>query len=318
MRSLKGSQSFGATIVQIESQETDLHEYADYLSKVSPSDLEPDDAIFCGAGDSLACAIFIERLMNFKPRAFDPYDIMLYPEVLRGKKVYFISVSGRTRSNIEAAKLANRRGAITTSVTANPDGVLARTCSNTIKLKFTSTRELTPGTNSFTASLLACASLFKNLPKFNVRKMLDSARVWAERNADGSAYQFVGSGAFFGIAMYGAAKVSEFAGSPSSYQLTEEFSHMNLFAAGKEDSIVILRFGKDDQKAKLLDSLLTKAGFRSILLPTLEEEHVVVRALSYSIHLQYLALEVALQKKLERPAFLENRSVLRVSDKMIY
>jgi len=322
---LKTSHGFDATRAQIEAQEKDIPEYSKYLSTLALGGLEPQDVIFCGAGDSLACAIFVERLMNLEPRALDPYDLVLYPEVLHGrKKAYFISVSGRTKSNIFAAKVAKKKGVSTIAITANAESELARSCSDVIELKFTRTESLTPGTNSFTASLMAVSSLFKIPPKMDLGKMMTQARDWAKKNSNGDgAYHFVGSGAFYGIAMYGSAKISEFAGGQSSYQLTEEFSHINLFSMKRKrkngDRVLILRYGKEDQKANELDASLVAAGVDSVLLPIQEpREHVVNRAISYSIHLQYLALEVALRRGLKRPSFLVDEGLLRVSDRMIY
>ena len=312
---------FDATRSQIEAQASDLPVYAKYLAILPIGNLEPKETIFCGAGDSLAAAKFIERLMNFEPRALDPYDFILYPEALRTKKkAFFLSVSGRTKTNIHAAKLARKKGLITTAITANKNSELAKACSDVVELRFTPSDELTPGTNSFTSMLLAVSSLFKLPPKIEAARMISQSRDWAKEYASkNGAYHFVASGSFYGIAMYGSAKIGEFVGSRSTYQLTEEFSHMNLFSLEKDDKVIILRFGKEDEKAKDLDASLITAGVKSILLPTLaEREHVVHRAIWYSILLQYLALEVAKKRGKKRPSFLERESLLNASNRMIY
>lgn len=316
--------SFESTIKQIEAQENDLVSYISYIRSLKLESVNPEDAVFCGAGDSFACAKFAERLMNFKSRAFDPYDVILYPEVVRGKKVFFISVSGKTKSNILAAKAAKRRGARETiAITANTESELARSCSDTIELKFSRSEGLTPGTNSFTASLLACGMLFKNLPKLDFKETMENAKKWAGEVADSpdAAYHFVGSGSFYAIAIYGAAKIFEFAGGAADYSLTEEFSHTNLFSIqkGKADRVIILRFGLNDEKATSLDAYLSANKITSLLIPIrAEKEHVLQRAVSYSIALQYLALNVARSRGLQRPAFLLDQERLEISNKMIY
>jgi glutamine---fructose-6-phosphate transaminase (isomerizing) len=315
---------FQETVKQMEAQTDDLTEYSSYLRSLKLENVRPEDAVFCGAGDSLACARFAERLMNFKPRSFDPYDAILYPDVFRDKKVFFISVSGRTKSNIQAANIARRKGARETiAITANPESELAKSCSDFIELRFTKSGELTPGTNSFTASLLACGMLFKNTLRIRAANAIANAKSWAKEivTTSDSTFHFVGSGSFYAIAMYGAAKIYEFAGSAADYQLMEEFSHLNLFSlkGGNKDHTIILRFGSDDEKGKMLDATLTQAGFSSFLMPIEEErEHVLQRAIYYSIHLQYLALNIALLNGLKAPSFLTKTDSLKVSNKMIY
>lgn len=315
---------FGSTINEIEAQENDLKRYISYIRSLKIESIKPEEVVFCGAGDSFACAKFAERLMNFKPRAFDPYDVILYPEVVRDKKVFFLSVSGRTRSNILAAKAAKGRGARETiAITADPKSELATCCTDIIELKFSKSEGLTPGTNSFTCSLLACAMLFKNPPRFDVKEMIENAKAWAAGVSDSSnsVYHFVGSGSFYAIGIYGAAKIFEFAGGIADYQLTEEFSHMNLFSLqrGEADKVIILRVGLNDQKATSLDAYLNANGIASFLIPIrLEKEHVLERAVSYSIALQYLALNVARNRGLQRPAFLLDQKRLAISNKMIY
>src|SRR5487761_1637498 len=123
------------------------------------------------------------------------------------------------------------------------------------------------------------------------------------------------------LTIYGAAKIFEFAGGIADYQLTEEFSHMNLFSLqrGQADKVIILRFGLNDERATSLDAYLNANGIESLLIPIqAEKEHVLGRAVSYSIALQYLALNVARNRGLQRPAFLLDQERLEISNKMIY
>ncbi len=152
--------------------------------------------------------------------------------------------------------------------------------------------------------------------------MIQNAREWAKESAtnlDGTCH-FVGSGLFFPIALYGAAKIFEFTRGRATYQLTEQFSHLNLFSIDKEkDSIFILRNRSDEEKAKTLDANLTSAGIRSNLLPLEGKRHSPIElAISYAIHLQFLALEISLRKGLDGPAFMLDKQILRISNRMIY
>src|SRR5438477_10808160 len=92
--------------------------------------------------------------------------------------MFITSVSCKTRTNIQ---LTNRvKGLVKKSVaiTANPESPLAKECDDVIRLRYRSPGILTSGTASFSASLLAVASLIRQLPK------LDSLRIIQKRAAE--------------------------------------------------------------------------------------------------------------------------------------
>ncbi len=312
--------SFDSTIGEIEAQQHDLPEYAKYLNSLSIDPINPGETIFVGAGDSLACAQFIERLMNFEPRAVDSYELAQNPQIARNKTVFFISVSGRTRSNIEAASAIKGIAKKTAAITANPESQLAKICSSIIQLKFTKLPGVTPGTNSFTSSLLACSRFFGPIrAEFDLSPKMASAKHWAESHSENAeTVYFLATGFLYPIAFYGSVKVPEFSGERAEYQLTEEFSHMNLFSMTRKDLAIILNQASDPEAAQLYEEL-NRRGYCAELLD-LKETHAdpVEVAVIYSIYFQYFALNAALRKRLSRPAFLENPTLLDISNKMIY
>lgn len=311
---------FYSTIKEMESQEQDLPEYISYFRSLKLNKEIAEQTLFCGSGDSLACAQFTERLTYFKCRAIDPYDLMIYPNLARGKKVFFVSVSGRTIATVRAARIAKTNGARDIiAITSKNSSPLAKIASKVIELKFRKTPELTPGTNSFTTSLLACLLLFQRAPKLHMEQMIEEGKEWTRQVADfpGAVY-FVGGGDFLPLAMYGAAKMFEFVGGKAEYQLLEQFSHMNLFSIDKRrDRVFILRRRLDEEKALLLDANLTEVGVSSYLLPVNFNRKIEL-GFSYAILLQYLALKVALKRGLKQPSFLRRKELLHVSDRMIY
>ncbi|HYB03110.1 MAG TPA: SIS domain-containing protein [Nitrososphaerales archaeon] len=312
--------SFDSTIGEIEAQQKDLPEYARYLNALSLDPIDSGEPIFVGAGDSLACAQFIERLKNFAPRSMDPYELSQNPLFARDKIVFFISVSGRTRSNIEAARAVEGIAKETVAITANQDSQLAKTCSKTIQLKFRKLPGVTPGTNSFTSSLLACSRMFGSIhAQFDLVPRMARANHWAERHSENAeTVHFLATGFLFPIAFYGAAKLPEFLGERAEYQLTEEFSHVNLFSMTKKDLAIILKYGSDPVGAKLCEELNCQ-GFCAELLDLKEPgTDPLEAAVTYSIYFQYFALNAALRKGLRGPAFLENSVLLEISNKMIY
>ncbi|MDA4111853.1 MAG: hypothetical protein OK439_04900 [Thaumarchaeota archaeon] len=320
MNQIGGRLPFASVIEEIDAQKKDLPDYLEYLASSSVAAVKPERMIFVGAGDSLATAEFIERLMDFEPRSFDPYDLIQNPNVAKDKSVYIISISGRTKANIEAASRISRIAREVVATTANVESELARVCTRVLPLKFRKSPGLTPGTNSFTASLLGASSIFGNLPKqLDAAQMIERAKNWVSGISEPSGtIHFVGSGIYYPVALYGYAKVCEFTGGSADYQLVEEFSHMNLFSMREKDSIFILRDGVHDEKASILHETLSKSGITSSLLSFEEKYDKIEQAIFYSIQLQHLALNIALKKGLIRPAFLDRTDLLRISDKMIY
>ena len=72
---------------------------------------------------------------------------------------------------------------------------------------------------------------------------------------------FVSTGCLYPIAMYGAAKVFEFTGDRADYQLTEEFSHMNLFSMSDDDCVILMKSDENDLTAGKLNQELGQSGF---------------------------------------------------------
>ncbi len=312
--------SFDSTIGEIEAQQKDLPKYAEYLNSLSLDPIEPAEAILVGAGDSLACAQFVERWKRFQSRSFDPYELSQNPEVAREKKVYFISASGRTKSNIEAAESVRMFASETTAITANPVSPLSKVCSSTLPLKFTKLSGVTPGTNSFTSSLLACARLFGPVPSLiNLRELERQAKLQAESHSENAetAY-FLASGFLYPIAFYGATKLREIAGERGEYQLTEEFSHMDLLSLKKTDLILLLQSEEDSRTAQLAKELYN-GGYCAELLKLADGlKDPVITAIIFSIYFQYFALSSAIRKGLNEPFFLKDSKLLNISSKMIY
>lgn len=313
--------SFETTIEEIEAQKTDIPSYGSYLNSLNLDETLPDGSVFVGAGDSLACAMFMERSQGFRPRSSDPSELYRNPEICRGKVTHFISVSGRTKSNIEAATLVGGIAKRKIAITANSQSVLARSCSKVIELRFTKLSDLTPGTGSFTASLLACYRIFNKIPvSMDLQLILSKAKMWAgSQNENPDAVHFVASDHLFPIASYGAAKVMEISGCRADCQITEEFSHINLFSLDKKDLVIIIKGGSGDWRELKLANELNRDGYCAQLLQvgsasttTLEE------AICGAIHSQCLALNMAIRRGLNQPAFLENQKLLGLSNRMIY
>jgi len=308
---------------EIEYQIDDLPAFNRYLASL---DLPPEseragsNCVFIGAGDSFAAAKAAEYLSGFRARALDPYDLLLNPRIVEGKHLFVISVSGKTRTNVEAAKAARGIAKRTTAITSDVRSVLAETCDDLIKLNFRKTGELTPGTVSFTATLLACYSRVREpttIPE--LRTVFESCVRWSdtiELPAEGTVF-IVGTGLSYCMAMYGAAKIYEVLGWKSQYQAAEQFSHMELFSLSGRDVVLLIPCSRADEKMAQLEGLLVSGGWNVAKINLIDSDEIA-RSIQSAMHLQVLVWRTALRLGLEECSFKRKEKHLRISDAMIY
>jgi DNA-binding MurR/RpiR family transcriptional regulator len=308
---------------EIKYQIDDLPAYSRYLRSLdAPPDLERtgNNCILVGAGDSFAAAKAAEYLSGFRARALDPYDLLLKPTTVEGKHLFVISVSGRTRTNIEAAKAAHGIAKRVTAITSDVHSALAEACDDVIELSFRKTGAVTPGTVSFTTTLLACYSRVRELPVMpDLGWAFDSSVKWSdtiEVPTAGTVF-IVGTGLSYCMAIYGAAKIFEVLGSKSQYQATEQFSHMELFSLSEGDFVLLIPASGSDVKAAQLEDALTHSGWK-VAKTSLNEGDEVVHSILTSMQLQVLVWRTALRLGLEEFSFKKKEKHLRISDKMIY
>ncbi|WP_455368986.1 SIS domain-containing protein [[Eubacterium] cellulosolvens] len=309
--------------LEIKNQIEDLPSYVDYLEKLAlPPEIEREGkrCIFTGAGDSYAASIAVEALSRRFARGLDPYDLLRNPSDSSDLHLYIISVSGKTKSNIQAAKATRGFAKELTAISANLQSPLARTTDNFIQLKFRSEGKLTPGTSSFTTSLLASFSRVQNLPNLaKLSDVYDAALSWSENiEIPLNATTFlVGTGLTYPLAIYGKAKIYETLGSKSNSQRTEQFSHMELFSLRKDDLVIIMPEKNSDDQAIKLHNLLAEQSFKTLILNP-NEHNEIERSIASAIYLQVLTCKNAEIKGIKECAFINRTNLLDISDKMIY
>jgi fructoselysine-6-P-deglycase FrlB-like protein len=304
---------------EISNQTQDLPRFTSQLRKTHFPKLQPSTLIFAGSGDSYAAAVFAQELSQGESEASDPDELLTNIRRIRGKNLVIISVSGRTKTNIELARKAKGISTSTLAITANPESPLARECDGTLQLHYRTTGILTSGTTSFTSSLLACALLLESLPTTIQAKTtpIDTARLATNlKQAGKGAFVFTGSGVNYALALYGAAKINEVLGAKAEAAYPEQLGHAKLFTIDKKrDAIVCISSGRD--KAMKTHELLQKDDFQSSIL-AFPASHVVNRSLRIAIYLQRLALSLARRKGIEECSFLSDKSRLDLSNRMIY
>jgi fructoselysine-6-P-deglycase FrlB-like protein len=304
---------------EISNQAQDLPRFASRLREARVQKLKPSTLIFAGSGDSYAAAVFSQELSQQQAVASDPYELLTSIGRTRGKTLVIVSVSGRTRTNVELARKAKNIATKRIAVTAYPESPLAKVCDETVQLKYRTAGILTSGTVSFTTSLLACAYLVGVLPRTVQVKSTNIGTATFTSNlkrASEGSFLFTGSGVNYALSLYGAGKINEVLGSKAEAVYPEQLGHAKLFTVDKKrDVIVCISSGSD--KAMDIHQLLRKDGFQSSIL-TLPESNLVNRSLKIAIYLQRLALSLARRKGVKECAFLSDKKRLNLSNRMIY
>src|SRR5437660_6499567 len=255
---------------EIHNQVEDLPGFARALGKYDRfRNLDPSSMIFTGSGDSLASSFFAHYLSQMKTFAADPFELQLYPKVAKNKTIFITSVSGKTRTNIHLAKRVRGLAKKRVAITANPESPLAKECDDVIQLRYRSPGILTSGTASFSASLLAVASLIRRLPKLDSLPIMErQAAGWARRSRvhPRGGFLFVGSGTGYSLAMYAAFKIHEVLGLSAQYQHTEQLGHSQLFSLQEKSDNLLFLAPSSDNKTSEVYGALAKSRLNSYLL----------------------------------------------------
>lgn len=279
------------------------------------------ECVFVGSGDSYAASLAVSHYSGQRALCCYPLDLVENPSISQGRVVYLVSISGRTKENILAAKAARKNGAPTVAVTAKQDSPLARSCDNVIELNYRSAQVATAGSISFTASLLTCLSLV-----FDVKIPNNMAKLFklAEKQADAvvsslglerKSWYILGNGSLFPIAVYGALKLIEVIGTKAFAYPMEEFCHAPLFSARKKDAFVIL--GRPYDGSNRLAQRLADEGFSSTSV-RISDGGMLESLLDATFFTQLLALKIAQRLRLKECYFLRNKSLLGISSDFIY
>ena len=306
---------------EIKNQIEDLPAFANELGTDNRfRHLDPSGMVFTGSGDSFASSLFAHYLSEMEAFAADPFELQLYPRLTKNKTLFITSVSGRTRTNIQLAwkvkALAKKRVAIT----ANPESPLAKACDEVIQLRYRRMGTLTSGTASFSASLLAVASLIRQLPRLDSLPTMEKrAAQWARRFRVRlrGGFLFVGSGTGYALAMYAAFKINEVLGLPAQYQHTEQLGHSQLFSIQKKTDNILFLSPSSDEKTSEVFRVLSKNGFNAYLLKS-DRRDPILGTLEVMFCLQHLAPYLGREMGVQECSFLKDKKRLGLSSRLIY
>ena len=307
---------------EIEYQVQDLHKL-DLSSPVS-------NCLFVGSGDSYIAGLAAQYFSGSRAICCSPIDIIKNPLLVKRRNLFVVSISGNTQANIIAAKIAKKHGVGTISaLTARSSSRLAKSCDQTIELKYKNTGITTAGTISFTASMIKCISLSTELQlPSNLRKMYNRAENQAKQaiskiddksnSSSSTSYFILGNSQLHAIAMYGALKFNEVFGAKAMAYPTEEFCHSPLFSIKETDQAIVLGGEEedDDDNSSKLSKRLNEEGFASVHVgfkPT-----GIELLLQATFFIQLFVLKLAQKYSLTSCYFLTNKKLLRVSSDFIY
>ncbi|MEJ2770500.1 MULTISPECIES: SIS domain-containing protein [unclassified Stygiolobus] len=268
----------------------------DEVKKFHPIEVEQKitSGIIVGAGDSYAVALALEGKTSKKVIAVDPYEAL---HINSDRPYVIVSISGRTKTNIELAKIKRKEGRKVIAVTANPTSPLAENSTETILIPYNSNITL-PGTLSFLLALSAVYSLFGiEIPKDYIK-----AKSFELREKP----FFVGQGENYGIAYFSALKLNEIFCENANYERFELFLHSPIFST-RGRQIVLLNSGSERERRlkKLID-------FTYVYLT--ECTDAFCNALTAILAI----IERMKRENWNRICFIDDKKILNISSEMIY
>jgi fructoselysine-6-P-deglycase FrlB-like protein len=302
----------------IEAMEVEVRYQVQDLQKLDLPSVAKD-CLFVGSGDSYVAALAAQYFSGSRSVCCYPIDIIKNPLLAKGRNLFIVSISGDTKANILAAKIARKHNTVntTTALTARPSSRLAKACDQTIWLRYRSTGIIAAGTISFTVSMIECISLvIKLLLPSNIGKIYNQAEKQARQvihkiNSKSGSYIILGNGQLYPIAKYGALKFNEVFGVRAVAYPSEEFCHAPLFSIKENDQVIVM--GDDGNK---LSKRLNQEGFSSVHIGF--KSTGIELLLRSTFFMQLLVLKLAQKYGLTSCYFLKNKKLLRMSSDFIY
>jgi fructoselysine-6-P-deglycase FrlB-like protein len=305
----------------------DVYSQAKYLQGLRlPESTSTRSGLFVGSGDSYTCALLMEYLSKHKILAYHPSDILHCPQMLSDHEIFFISASGRTRSNIEAAKIARKFEIKTTAVTVRSKSALEEVCSKTLNLNYLHIpQSSSTGIVEFTATVITCMALIGININLNILgKIMRDARKKVNLYGVGlpirfKSILFLGDDISYPLARYGALKMHELFGFRSFGYLLDDYYHSPIFSLKKPDCVFILdHVTKKNSLSAKFHNKLKKVHARSYYFQTQVGRSLFEQILFSIFVIQILGLTIAEKLEVDKPYYLSKKRILQLSSNLIY
>jgi fructoselysine-6-P-deglycase FrlB-like protein len=220
------------------------------------------NCIFVGSGDSYVAGLIAEYVSHHQCSCYSPSDLKR-SKFMDEMTYYFISVSGKTRSNIEIAKRATKAGVRTVAITFDPTSELASVCSEIYPLRIASAKTST-SYSAFTANVVICLQLagISIPPNFQTwhRNGMALSSKFEQVNLPRGILHILGNDAFYPLAIYASLKMAEFFGVTSMPNRMEEFCHSPIFGIKPSHSLWIFG-GTKNTSIQELENLRNELSF---------------------------------------------------------
>ncbi len=299
----------------IESLRLDFDSQIRELNKIDNEKIF-DDCIYVGSGDSYVAGLIAEFLTDYKCRCYSPSDLMK-ARFLEDKTYCFISVTGRTRANIEFARRATKSGMRTIAVTFNQNSKLAEVCSEVVPVNITKADTPTAGFRTFVANVVTCLHIagimipkkFEMWHKKGVElslKFLNSTVLPAE------TLYLLGNNILYAISLYTSMQMAEFFGSTAIAHKLEKFCHSPIFGFRKSHYVWVL--GQNEQQIR---SSLSRLSLRLSYIE-LYNKDIFAQLFVTIFFVQSLILFLAEKYGYTELQYLMMKDVLKASSDIIY
>ncbi|MGH9977235.1 MAG: SIS domain-containing protein [Nitrososphaeraceae archaeon] len=305
----------------------DIYSQIKYLQGLRlPKPMSSRGGLVVGSGDSYTCALLMEYLSDHRMLAYHPSVILNCPRVLSDHEIFFISASGRTRSNIEAAKLARKIGVKTTAVTARSNSPLEEVCNETFNLDYLhNPQSSNTSILEYTAAVTFCMALIGIDINLNILgQIMKCAREQVDQYdidlpTRFKSILFLGDGISFPLANYGALKMNELFGFRSFGYLLDDYYHAPIFSLKKLDCVFVLDHGKvkNSMAANFHKKLKETSALAYYFQPRSEISHFE-NILFLIFVIQIIGLTIAKKLKIDKPYYMSKKRLLKLSSGQIY
>jgi fructoselysine-6-P-deglycase FrlB-like protein len=313
------SSSYYSIVNSIEFLKLDYNSQIKELNHIHNEKLF-DNCIFVGSGDSYVAGLMVEFITDHKCECHSPSDL-LNSRLDRDKTYCFISVTGRTKSNICVAKRASESGVNTIAVTMNQNSTLAQVCKRIVPVELKDAKIPFAGFGTFTANILSCLQIagVKIPQKFDTwfnngvktsEKFLES-KTLTDRIEDDVAF-ILGNNILYPLALYASLKMTEFFGTTAVAHKLEEFCHSPVFGIKKSHQLWVL--GQEEESvSKRLGQLGLKLSYIELY-----NQDILSQLFESIFFVQNLMLVLAEKYGYTELNYLKMKDVLKASSDIIY
>ena len=275
-----------------------------------------DKCVYVGSGDSYVAGLFAEYLTDHKCRCYSPSDLS-DSKIFKDWTYCFVSVTGKTRANIETAKRAAQAGAKTVAITFNENSKLAHVCDKIVRPKVKRAKTPTAGFGSFVSNVVTCLQAAGiTVPKkfegwYNNAVKLSQNLFESVILPDDGIY-LLGNNVLYPLALYTSFQMAEFFGTTAIAHKLEEFCHSPIFGLKKTHYVWVLG-QKEEPIAERLGKLEGQISYFELY-----SKDVISQVFESIFFIQNLLLLLAQRQGYTELRYVTMKDVLKVSSDIIY